>query len=181
MKKKGSYIISIIAVILLILLYSWIDLNYSPIDIRSSQVRVIDGDSIVINKQRIRLKGIDTPELKQQCYNNNLKRSEPCGTYAKMKLRTLIGSNVVSCSYKGVDRYNRHLAYCYVKDKNLNIEVVKQGYAVTYMNNNLLLELHKAIAQTKKQGIWSTNFKLPSGWRKQNKENKQSKKLLLKK
>lgn len=172
MKKKGSYIISIIAVTPLILLYSWIDLNHSPIDIKSSQVRVIDGDSIVINKQRIRLKGIDTPELKQQCYNNNLKRSEPCGTYAKMKLRTLIGSNVVSCSYRGVDRYSRHLAYCYVNDKNLSIELVKQGYAVAYMNNNLLLELYEAIAQIKKLGLWSTNFKLPSEWRKQNNKSK---------
>ena len=40
-------------------------------DVKSNKAKVVDGDTIHLNGQKIRFSGIDTPEIKQVCNKNN--------------------------------------------------------------------------------------------------------------
>ena len=73
--------------------------------VKAQDLRVVDGDTIHLNGEKIRFTGIDTPELKQTCINNGVK--DPCGVTAKEILIEKIGNNKVECNSEGKDRYKR--------------------------------------------------------------------------
>ena len=62
----------------------------------SSSLKIIDGDTIILNSEKIRLYGIDTPEIKQTC-TDNYGHTYTCGVKAKLELKKIIGSRKVSC------------------------------------------------------------------------------------
>ncbi len=58
----------------------------------AGSLRVVDGDTIVLNGEKIRFSGIDTPELKQTCIEDN--QEVGCGKTAKMLLVKKIGKGL---------------------------------------------------------------------------------------
>ncbi len=64
--------------------------------------RIIDGDTIEIAGQRIRLHGIDAPESDQTCVAEN--KRWPCGRNATLALSGLISTNWVACQERDKDR-----------------------------------------------------------------------------
>src|SRR5690606_17174665 len=73
-------------------------------------VRVSDGDSLRMGEERIRLEGIDAPELAQTCIRAG--EAYPCGREARDALARLVGDAPVECESRGRDRYGRLLARC---------------------------------------------------------------------
>jgi endonuclease YncB( thermonuclease family) len=73
---------------------------------------VIDGDTIEIRGQRIRLYGIDAPESSQLCVRLTGERWR-CGQQASFALADLIGRSTVSCQPRDRDRYGRIVAVCF--------------------------------------------------------------------
>ena len=74
----------------------------SHADVISGLAKVTDGDTIRIKNERIRLHGIDAPELRQKC---GTETGEPyqCGISAFEKLRETIGNQPVDCQFsKGI-------------------------------------------------------------------------------
>ena len=69
----------------------------------TGQPRVIDGDTIEIAGQRIRLHGIDAPESRQLCRRDGQRWR--CGKDATSALKAFLGSRPVSCEELGRDRY----------------------------------------------------------------------------
>jgi endonuclease YncB( thermonuclease family) len=61
----------------------------------ADSLRVVDGDTIVLNGEKIRFTGIDTPELKQTCLKDD--QEVACGMTAKMLLVKKIGNNTPEC------------------------------------------------------------------------------------
>ena len=52
------------------------------LDLNSNKVKVIDGDTIHLNKDKIRFSGIDTPEIKQVCHQKiHSKFTQPVFLY----------------------------------------------------------------------------------------------------
>jgi endonuclease YncB( thermonuclease family) len=125
---------------------------------------VIDGDTIEIHGQRIRLHGIDTPESSQLCERD--EKSYRCGQVAALALSDRIGRSTVSCEGRGTDRYKRVIAICSQAGEDLNGWLVRQGYGVAYRKYSLDYVPQEEAAQKEQLGLWSGRFVMPWLWRR---------------
>ena len=155
-KKKVIFLISILAII------SFFTFNH----FKPQEIRVVDGDTIHINGEKIRFTGIDTPELKQTCVKEGVK--DPCGIIAKQILIKKIGDNKVKCIREGKDRYKRTLAECFVNNVSLSSYLVKSGYAFAYRRYSKKFVEDEEYARINKIGMWSMTFVYPWDYRKNN-------------
>ena len=135
-------------------------------DVKSYEIKIIDGDTIHLNGEKIRFAGIDTPELKQTCSKNN--EVFLCGIEAKKLLIKKIGKNEVKCTKQGKDQYKRILAECFVKNLSLSSFLVREGYAFAYRKYSKKFIMDEDFARQNKTGMWSMKFEYPWDWRKKN-------------
>ena len=135
-------------------------------DIKSQDIRITDGDTIKVNGEKIRFSGIDTPELKQTCIKQGVKK--PCGLIAKQILIDKIADNNVICVNEGKDQYKRTLAECFVNDESLSSYLVRSGYAFAYRRYSKKFIGDEDYARINKFGMWSMKFEYPWDWRKKN-------------
>ena len=129
----------------------------------ADNLRVVDGDTIVLNGEKIRFFGIDTPELKQTCIQND--QEVECGVSAKMLLVKKIGNNIPICISEGKDRYKRTLAECFVNGESLSKFLVRSGYAFAYRKYSNKFIKDEEFAKTNKIGMWSMTFQYPWSFR----------------
>ena len=134
--------------------------------VRSQELRVIDGDTIHLNGEKIRFIGIDTPELKQTCIKEGA--IDPCGLTAKEILIEKIGDNKVECISEGNDQYKRTLAECFVNNESLSSYLVRSGYAFAYRKYSKKFIHDEDYAKANQIGMWSMVFKYPWDYRKNN-------------
>ena len=156
-KRKVILLISISSLILITTLKQ----------VNSQELRVVDGDTIHLNGEKIRFTGIDTPELKQTCIKE--EAIDPCGITAKEILIKKISNNKVLCISEGKDRYNRSLAECFVNDESLSSYLVRSGYAFAYRKYSKKFVPDEDYAKLNKIGMWSMKFSYPWEYRKSNK------------
>jgi endonuclease YncB( thermonuclease family) len=134
-----------------------------------SNVTVTDGDSLRRGSQRIRLYGIDAPELTQTCRDRSGDIYQ-CGEEARRFLRDLIGRREISCNVIQKDRYERDLARCRVGDMEINREMVQRGWAIAYRRDSIDYVLAEAVARRAKRGLWQGEFDWPEDFRAQQRE-----------
>tara|TARA_R110000868_G_scaffold144120_1_gene362860 strand:- start:257 stop:751 length:495 start_codon:yes stop_codon:yes gene_type:complete len=127
---------------------------------------VIDGDTIEIHGQRIRLHGIDAPESRQLCKKDG--QEYRCGQQASLALADKIGTRPVACEQRDIDRYKRIVAVCRDGEEDLNAWMVLQGHAVAYRRYSNDYVAAEDQAKDEKRGIWSGRFTLPWLWRRGN-------------
>jgi endonuclease YncB( thermonuclease family) len=126
---------------------------------------VIDGDSLVISNNKIRLYGIDAVERNQLCKDSKGHQWK-CGIEAKNYLTKLIDADKVICLLIAKDKYKRSLSICYSsQQQNLNTEMVRAGYAVAYTRYSNMFVPYEKEARQKQKGIWSGKFKMPERYR----------------
>ena len=128
------------------------------------KIQVIDGDTIYIGKLKYRFFGIDAPEIKQICEKNNIKIQ--CGVIAKSVLQNKIADKIPECVVKDKDRYQRLVAECFIGKESLSKFMVREGYAVAYVQYSKDFIEDEKYAKQNKLGIWSMNFQIPSEYRK---------------
>tara|TARA_Y100001970_G_C14072524_1_gene770249 strand:- start:476 stop:973 length:498 start_codon:yes stop_codon:yes gene_type:complete len=136
-------------------------------------VKVVDGDSIHIGAKKIRLFGIDAPELKQKCKKAYLsisfltfQKSYDCGLNSKKALIKKINNKKIFCKTRSKDRYGRDLAICYLEKKDLNMWMVQSGNAIAYKKYSKRYLMNENEAKKKKIGLWSGTFLEPEKWRR---------------
>ena len=129
----------------------------------ADNLKVIDGDTIVLNGEKIRFSGIDTPELKQTCLKDD--QEVRCGMAAKMLLIKKIGDATVECISEGKDAYKRTLAECFVNGESLSKFLVRSGYAFAYRKYSTKFIQDEEFAKTNKLGMWSMMFQYPWDYR----------------
>ena len=152
-KKKVILVISV-SLLIFFLIFN---------QVRSQDLRVVDGDTIHLNAEKIRFTGIDTPELKQTCIKEGV--INPCGFNAKKILIEKIGNNKVECISEGKDRYKRTLAECFVNGESLSSYLVRSGYAFAYRRYSKKFILDEDYAKDNKIGMWSMVFQYPWNYR----------------
>ena len=127
-------------------------------------LKIIDGDTIVLDGEKIRLPGIDTPELKQTCMEDN--QEVGCGMSAKMLLAEKIGNAIPECISEGKDVYKRTLAECFVNGESLSKFLVRSGYAFAYRKYSTKFIKDEEFAKANKLGMWVMTFQYPWDFRK---------------
>ena len=154
--------IKIFLVISICLIFFFLTYN----DVKSYEIKIIDGDTIHLNNEKIRFTGIDTPELKQTCKKNS--EIIYCGIEARQLLINKIGKDKVICVREGKDQYKRTLAECFVNDISLSRFLVREGYAFAYRKYSKKFIKDENFAKKNNMGMWSMNFDYPWDWRKKN-------------
>lgn len=172
--KRLLYFFAVIIIIYLGFAGYWLKNSFNPSFLYSAPIitptvtsaaetvtvtRVIDGDTIEIEGgERVRYIGINTPETvdprqKVQCF----------GREASEKNRELVAGKKVRLErdVSEWDKYKRLLRYVYVNETFVNLELVKQGFALTatfppdVKYQKLFLEAEKE-ARENKRGLWKS-------------------------
>jgi endonuclease YncB( thermonuclease family) len=133
----------------------------------SGRATVIDGDTIEIRGERLRLHGIDAPDRQQWCLDEWGARY-PCGQRAALALADRIGAGNVRCDLLDRDRYDRHIARCFQGNADLNRWMVQHGHAVAYRHYSTEYVSVEAHARGQRIGVWQGEFDLPWEWRRNN-------------
>lgn len=123
--------------------------------------RAVDGDSLFVGRDEVRMQGIDAPEGRQTCTREG--RTWACGDAARDELRRLIGKDVVQCRVFERDKHGRYLAACSAGGRDLNAGMVASGMAVAY--GGYLRE--QGDAKAKRRGLWASEFQQPRDWRRE--------------
>ena len=128
MKEKEKYklLLSGLLLLLLAINYPLLDKELTEwlVDYEVGYVeRIVDGDTVIVNGTSVRLLGINTPEKGEIFYGE-----------AKEFLESKIGLKMIrmKAGKEDTDRYGRKLRYVFYDGKNVNVEIVREGYGNFY-------------------------------------------------
>ncbi|WP_265518731.1 thermonuclease family protein [Nitratireductor luteus] len=122
-------------------------------------VQIVDGDSLRLLSEDIRLRGIDAPELDQQCVLDDGPYA--CGRRARAALNELVQGRRVICEGWEFDKYGRLLARCTTEAGDLAQRMVESGWAISYGD----FRAEEARARANRRGLWAGSFDQPQDWR----------------
>jgi endonuclease YncB( thermonuclease family) len=128
--------------------------------------RVIDGRTLEVAGQRIRLSGIDAPDLDQVCEHGG--RQYRCGSVARAALWDLIAGLDVSCTPEGdgPGPGGSILAICTAGGRSLNESMVRAGWALADRRATDRYGAAEAEAKNARRGLWKGTFEPPWEWRR---------------
>lgn len=133
---------------------------------------VIDGDTIEIHGERIRLASIDAPETGQTC-QDAAGAEWRCGVEAARLLDRMLLGKIVSCESSGRDRYRRLIASCTFPGEDghavsVNGLMVYAGFALAYRRYGREHVAAEDDARLARRGMWAGEFETPEDWRRRN-------------
>ncbi len=132
---------------------------------------VIDGDTLILRGKRIRLAGIDAPELHQSCRRFN-GSNWACGRRAKEALHALVRGKRISCRAIDKDVYGRIIAFCRIvfdrehEGKDVGLALVEEGLAIARADAPLSYHRAQRQARNARTGLWQGLFEDPAEWRR---------------
>ena len=158
-----------------VFLFTFIATNYllSETIIISDKIKIIDGDTIILEKKKIRFAGIDAPETNfkgksQFCLKNKEKIN--CGEISKNSLTEKIKDKKLKCIIEDKkDYFGRYLGECFINNDSVSVYMVRNGFAFDYPKYSKNKYSKDQInAKNNKLGLWSMQFEYPWIWRKNN-------------
>ena len=143
MKKPSLILFSIV----ILITYSIV--NSAENNVLKGKARIIDGDTIEINKEKIRFGGINSPERNETGYR-----------LAKDKLIEKIANNILTCvREKNKDKYRRTVAECFIDGESLSSFMVRKGYACDYIYYSKgKYAKEQKYAKANKLGVWKMKY-----------------------
>ena len=125
----------------------------------SGMAHVVDGATLEINGQRIRLQGIDAPEVGQMCAD------EPGGRQAQAALQQMIAAKSVACTDHGRDADGRMVGVCTAGSADLNADMVENGWAGATIYSASTYGALETQAREAQRGLWPLNCEAPWDYR----------------
>ncbi len=119
----------------------------------------IDGDTLFRSGERMRLLGIDAPEMSQTCTVDALP--VPCGRHARAALAELVKRGV-SCRSRSRDAYGRALVTCRTREGDVSERMVALGHAIAAG----CCRAQEVEARRARRGLWAGSFERPGDWRR---------------
>ena len=128
---------------------------------------VTDGDSLRAGKLRLRLFGIDAPEIQQKCQDATSK-TYACGVRAKIRMQELapIGATLI-CEHLDTDRYKRLIVACKTSKGDIAEQLVADGLALAYRHYSERYVPAEMAAKQAQIGLWAGRFVAPWTYRQQ--------------
>ncbi|MBN2631280.1 MAG: thermonuclease family protein [Rhodobacteraceae bacterium] len=130
---------------------------------QSGAVRVVDGDSLELGGEKIRLFGIDAPERGQSCDRNG--QTWECGAWSAAMLARAVQAGQVTCTPQDRDRFGRTVAICHAGKIDLGQAQVRAGAAQAYVRYSDRYLPDQAKAQTARAGVWAGRMVTPEAHR----------------
>ena len=129
----------------------------------SGDARVIDGMTLEVQGQRLRLFGIDAPDLKQTCRWPN--KVIPCGQVSKTAMMDLVAQTPVVCTALDQKRTGVRLARCRAGGFDIGANMVHTGWALAFRPESVAYVETENKAKKAHRGLWKGDFTLPWEWR----------------
>ena len=130
----------------------------------TGNAKVIDGDTIVVAGQLVRLHGIDAPELDQTFQWRG--QQIVCGTMSLAALEALIAGVKVRCEVVERDRHGRIVAKVFSPNGvDISRRLVSAGWAMAYRRYSKDYVDAENEARKAKRGMWRGTFMKPWAWR----------------
>lgn len=126
---------------------------------------VVDGDTLDVGQTRVRLEGIDAPEIAQTCQTAS-GETWNCGLAAAAMLRRLAEHKDIACDRSGMDRYQRTLATCFADGMDIDKEMVRSGLAWAFVRYSKAYVDVEAMARQQKVGVWQGPAEAPWDFRR---------------
>ena len=120
---------------------------------------VVDGNTIIINYQRIRLHGIKAPDAGQTCGLDD--KILLCGREATNALANIVGRHWVTCRKHRLTEFGNVDATCFAGEVlNLNAWMVRNGWATAQNQSNPELLQLETLARQERMGIWNKRTRI---------------------
>lgn len=124
----------------------------------------VDGDSLMLGGEELRLHGIDAPEYHQTC--TDADGEWDCGIRAAEELQKLLDDKRITCLVETTDGYGRTVATCNSDGTVINRRLVEDGWAMAYEHySDRYLQAEKR-AKRAGLGIWRGEVMKPWQWRR---------------
>ncbi len=124
---------------------------------------VIDADTFDVGGVRVRLHGIDAPEIGQPCQMAG--QTQDCGRWARDAVSARFEGVYVRCSQVDVDRYGRIVATCAAGSEDMGAAIVSAGWAWAYRRYSQAYDLDEKAAAVAGRGLWAFEVQQPAAYR----------------
>jgi len=128
---------------------------------------IIDGDTVQFEATKVRLEGIDAPQMDQRCLDN-AGADWNCGVDARQHLEKLSGGRPWKCIPVRKNVYGRQLAKCRVGEEDIAGQMVRDGWAIASTTGFATYIPDEQRAKASRSGLWAGSFVAPLDWRQHN-------------
>ncbi len=132
----------------------------------SGPVHVVDGDTLIVADERVRLHGIDTFEKDQFCGGNGTP-AWPCGAWVSDTVRARYEGRMAVCEQTDFDgKYQRVVARCTVDGEDIGRALVAEGLAFAYRRYSMDYDIEEKRAAVRGLGIHGEGGQIPERFRR---------------
>lgn len=129
-----------------------------------------DGDTFTIKGVKIRLFGVDAPEMDQTCKLPD-GSAWACGRWSRDEVRRILKGRDLRCVKRVYDKYGRMVARCYLGQQDLARMLVQDGIVFSYASFSRDYINDEKAAAVAGRGLWRAKVTPPAEFRRQKREN----------